>query len=272
MKGVVLSHTTTTEPQMLFRNFTRNTSISFARARPFVIVSGVALSLVVAACSDSARTPTQAVDVATNGVSGGSSNDSTPRTGPGIAISPKNVVLFIGSSAMLTVQQLNANGVGTPATSSATFTTANPAIATVMPGGQVVGISGGTTKVYATLGAFKDSANVVVVAHGDTVAAPGGSLNAIAGITLNPKSVGFQVGGQVQVSAFAVDASGLPTLALLAGKPTYTVSNPLVATVNADGLMRAVAPGTTTMQAEWAGFKSTANVVVIAAGDTIRRP
>lgn len=272
MKDIVTSLTTTTELQMPLRNFNRNTSISFARTRPLLIVSSIALSLVVAACSDDAQTPTQAVDVATNGASGGSTNDSTPKPGPGIVITPKNVALFIGSTATLTVQHVNANGVPTPAPGNPTFTSANAAIATVNSSGQVLGISAGSTKVYATMGAFKDSANVFVSAHADTTASPGGSANAIAGITLNPHSVGLQVGGLAQVSAYAVDANGVPTLALLAGKPVFTIANPLVATVNADGLMRAIAPGVTTLQAEWGGFKSIANVQVIAAGDTVRRP
>jgi trimeric autotransporter adhesin len=251
-----------------------NSSFSRAKRRTVVTATvGALLSLITVACSDSTPTPTDAVDATSNGAPNtpNTPGDSTPKTGPGIVITPRNVSIHVGATATLTVQQVNANGVPTPAPGNPTFTSRNSSVASVNSAGQVLGVAPGTTLVIATWGAFKDSVNVFVSGGADTTGGSGSSQNAIAGIAFFPANYALQVGAKIGANVYAVDANGVPTLALLSGKPKFTMGNIQVATVDAFGIVTAVGPGTTTLQADWGTYKATASVAVYTPVDTAGR-
>jgi hypothetical protein len=262
---------------MSSHNSTQHTLFGFSRAKRRTVVTasvGALLSLITVACSESAPTPTDAVDAASSGAPNtpNTPGDSTPRTGPGIVISPRNVSIHVGASVTLNVQQVNANGVPTPAPGNPSFSSRNSSVASVNSNGQVLGVAPGTTLIIATWGAFKDSVNVFVSGGPDTTRGPGSSLNAIAGIAFFPANYAMQVGGKVGANVYAVDASGIPTLALLAGKPSFSMSNTQVATVDAFGIVTAVKAGTATLQAVWGTHSASANIVVFTPADTVGRP
>ncbi|MBC8088355.1 MAG: hypothetical protein H7Z40_13890 [Phycisphaerae bacterium] len=94
--------------------------------------------------------------------------------------------------------------------------------------------------------------------------------NAVSGIRILPQTIRLLVNGTVSPGAYPVDERGIPSLALLAGRPTWTIRNPAIATIGADGTLRANALGTTTLFAVWNGLRDSATVAVMSTLDTVR--
>ncbi|GEM_PF-3517904 len=62
--------------------------------------------------------------------------------------------------------------------------------------------------------------------------------NAVAGIRISPQTIRVLLNGSTGTSVYPVDARGIPSLALLAGNPTYSVRKASIATVGVDGTLR----------------------------------
>lgn len=148
----------------------------------FTLGAVLGAALVVAACSDSTAAPGDPTPVQTTGNNTGSRQDSVPGNGnsnsgavAGIRIVPQSMRIIVGSSVGATVIPVDANGVPALGALSGqpTWRVANTAIARVTAsGGVVTGVAAGTTKLYATLGTYTDSANVLVATTADTIPTP----------------------------------------------------------------------------------------------------
>lgn len=105
---------------------------------------------------------------------------------------------------------------------------------------------------------------------GDSATGPGGGDGGgdggpqVAAVTVSPQSASIEVGGEVQMSATARDASG----AVVAGTPTWTVAPTSVASISASGLARGISAGTATVTATIQNVQGTAPVVVTALPPT----
>jgi hypothetical protein len=89
--------------------------------------------------------------------------------------------------------------------------------------------------------------------------------NAVAGIRITPHAIALAVRAAATVSVLPVDANGVPSLALLAARPSFRVANRAIATVSDSGTLLGVAPGTTTLYATVGALIDSATIVV--AGD-----
>ena len=164
-----------------------------------------------------------------------------------ISISPVATQLEIGRTATLigvARSQLDSVMPGIVLTWSST----NPAVATVAAGGVVTAISKGTTTITAAAGAKTGSATVFVVDPSVatvTIAATVPSL--------------FYVGQTLQAVAVAKDAGGNTLTAFIT---TWTSSNTAVATVSSTGLITAAAAGTATVTASTSGKTGSVSVTV----------
>ena len=157
----------------------------------------------------------------------------------------------------------------TPANASTTvtWTSSNPAIATVDVNGVVTGMSGGTVTITATAAVknydfvnrkyLKDKATYVATCE-VTVTGPA------SGVSLNKTSVSLDEGTRVQLTATTTPPELLDSL-------TWSSADSTIATVSATGEVTAVSAGTTIITAEAGGFRAYCTVTVkkIVTGDVV---
>ncbi|VAW77713.1 Alkaline phosphatase [hydrothermal vent metagenome] len=170
-------------------------------------------------------------------VTGGRLNAFGSVAGQGITITPNTATVVVAAT-----QQFTANGGQGPYT----WTVADPAVGTIDPAtGLFTAVAVGTTTISATddLGEVGTSGTITVVNAPPVV------------VTLTPATATLTVGDTQQFAA----AGG-------AAPYTWSVSNPAVISVNAAGLVTALAAGTATVTATDAnGVAGSATVTVNAA-------
>lgn len=144
------------------------------------MVAGIAAVLpLIAACKSNVDTPAEAA-LAPNGSTTGSQSDSARNTNAiaGIRILPQQLTLSINGSASVSVVPVDANGIPSLAllASAPVLTVSNSAVASINTATHnIIGIAAGTTKLYATLGALKDSIVVTVTTQRDTTTTGNGN-------------------------------------------------------------------------------------------------
>ncbi len=122
-------------------------------------------------------------------------------------------------------------------------------VATVSTSGVVTGVSVGSTTVSATIDAVAGSADL-------TVTEPTPPL---ASVTVEPAELRIAPGRMGRLVATLRDFDGEPFTGPIV---TWTTDDPSVASVAADGVVTASAPGTTTVTATVEGLSTTATVTV----------
>ena len=166
-----------------------------------------------------------------------------------IVVSPNPASAAVGQKARLTATVKDASdGVLTGRT--ITWTSGNPAVATVSANGLVTAVSVGTATISASAGGVSGTSQF----QSTTVAA--------ASVSVSPSAPNVRVGDDVQLTATATDASGN---VLASRVPTWSSSNPIVATVSSSGRVTGVSKGTATVTATVDGKSAPASVSVASA-------
>ncbi|MDF2775949.1 MAG: hypothetical protein K0S86_5450 [Geminicoccaceae bacterium] len=165
-----------------------------------------------------------------------------------VRITPSSRDIVVGGSVRLTAEALDGQGAviaGRPVT----WTTGQPNVATVSGDGLVTGVSPGGVAITATIEGKSGVAAITVAP------AP------VASVSVSPSSATLVVGETTGFEAQPRSASGQP----LNGRVVSWASNrPQVASVNATGIVFAVAPGTATITASSEGKSGSATVTVVA--------
>ncbi len=208
-------------------------------------VATVSATGVVTAVAVGVATVT-ATEVST-GRSGSTNINVVPRVASA-AIVPAGGSVFQGQTLQLAVTYLD--GSGTPLTGRPTiWQSSSPDIAIIgRASGLVTGVAPGTATVVAidSISGFAANTTVSVVAPVVTVA-------------VTPSSSTLPIGATQQFTASAFDGNGGP----LTGRPVlWSSTNASVATISAQGLVTAVAPGTATITAAVEGKTASATVTV----------
>jgi uncharacterized protein YjdB len=190
--------------------------------------------------------------LASSGSGSGSGSGSSP-TLASIVISPQNPSLRAGATQQLSAQGTDSSGHQTVITASVQWNSSNPAVATIASSGLLTAVSPGTANITASLNGVSATTKLTVVAATATVKA----------IAISPASPSLAAGATQQLSLTATYSDG-SSGALTTGV-TWTSSNTLVATVNAQGLVTAIAVGTSTITASAAGLTASAALSVNAA-------
>ena len=179
--------------------------------------------------------------------------DATTTPVAGIVVNPSSSTLAL--NAQLPLQALVQDGSGGLVPDAAvTWTVENSTIASVSPAGVVTALALGTTQVAASARGKSGVATITV------------QKTPVASVVVRPNRVDAAIGSNTQLTATALDASQ----ATLADRAIiWTTSNAAVATVNATGVVKAVAAGTATITATSEG-KSDASVFTIAPGAVAR--
>jgi uncharacterized protein YjdB len=173
-----------------------------------------------------------------------------------IAAAPvASVVVFLPATIVVgTVAQANAtvrDANGNPLFGrTVTWSSDNTAVATVSLGGLVSGIAGGTANITATCEGQTGSAPVTI------------SVQTVASVSVSFATAPLGPGGRTQANATARDSDGNP----VTGRPlSWASDNTLIATVSAQGVVSAVAPGTANIIATVDGTPGSAALTVAAA-------
>jgi uncharacterized protein YjdB len=164
-----------------------------------------------------------------------------------IAISPGAPSIPAKTTQQFTATAVYSDSSKADVTGTVSWTTANPAVATVNASGLATAIAAGSTAVTASLNGVTGTATLTVTP-------------VISSISVSPNPANIFVGAKQQFSATATYSDG--TIQNITATATWTAAVPAVATVNAAGLATAVAPGTTAITASLSGASGSATLNV----------
>ncbi|HXV91337.1 MAG TPA: Ig-like domain-containing protein [Gemmatimonadales bacterium] len=163
-----------------------------------------------------------------------------------LAVAPGSASLAAGETVQLVATPRDAAG-NVLTDRAIVWTSGNAAVAPVTATGLVTGVAPGTTSVTAECEDVAVAVTVTVL--------PG----TLAAVQVTPAGLALPVGATRQLVATAQDASGT---ALAGYTATWASDRPAVATVTAQGLVTAVAPGTATVTATIEGRTGAATITV----------
>src|SRR2546428_5908571 len=163
-----------------------------------------------------------------------------------VTVTPPTATIGVGQTAQYLA--ITRDAFGNPLGGrTVTWSSSNPAVATVNGTGPVTGVAAGAATLTATSEGKSGTAAITVA----TVP--------VASVTVSPATASVQVGQTVQLSAIPRDANGNP----LAGRTVaWGSGSPAVATVSASGLVTGVTAGAATITATWEGKSGTATITV----------
>jgi uncharacterized protein YjdB len=163
-----------------------------------------------------------------------------------------NTNISVGQNSQLTATAHFSDGSSQNVTGAATWSSAAPSVATVF-GGLVHGVAPGAAPITASYGG--QNATVTVNVSGST----GPVVNSLSVTGTTPMTVGQQA--QYTATANLSDGSS-PNVS---SQSQWASTNPSVATVDGNGVVTAVAQGTTTITATYQGQTGFAPLTVNAA-------
>jgi uncharacterized protein YjdB len=185
-----------------------------------------------------------------------SGGDSGPNPVASVVVSPATASVLVGQTTQLTATLRDAeNNQLTGRT--ITWSSSNPAVATVNGSGLVSGVGQGGATITATSEGQSGSAAITV-----NVAQPA----PVASVTVTPATDSLEVGQTTQLTAVTRDANGN----VLTGRAiAWSSSNAAVATVNSSGLVSAVGQGGATITASSEGQSGSAAITVTVPPPTV---
>ncbi|HEX6964194.1 MAG TPA: Ig-like domain-containing protein [Gemmatimonadaceae bacterium] len=178
----------------------------------------------------------------------GGSSDAVGPSGPvaSVEVTPAADTVRVGGS--VTLQVVVHDPQGHVVTAKTVFwDSEHPEIATVDDQGVVTGVAPGNVTVAASVSGKSGSATITVLPPG------------VASVTIDPSGASVQVGGTVQLHATTLDANGN---ALTGRGISWSSSANATATVDQNGVVTGVAPGSATITATSEGKSATATVQV----------
>lgn len=169
------------------------------------------------------------------------------------SISNAPETLALGTSADLTAAYALEGGVVlTNPEKAVTWTSSDPKVLYVAPGGKVTAVGSGSATVTATVGGTSDAVTITVTAAEEP-------KDTVTSITLNKYSLTLYVGEMGEQLAATILPEGSTASVV------WQSSNPNVATVTEKGLVQAVTPGTSVITATAGGRHVSCIVSVLAA-------
>ena len=219
--------------------FSGNPSVATVDANGKVTALGIGTAVITATTNDGGYKTTCTVTVSNNIVNV-----------TGVTMIPTSRTMYAGDSYHLDAIVSPDNATD----KSVTWTSSNPAIATVDENGIVLALKAGTTTITATTndGGFK--ANCIITVTGEVVN--------VTGITLSPTTKTMYTG-----ESFILMPTITPDNATNKSV-TWTSSDPTIASVDENGMVKAIKKGTATITAKTddGGFTATC-VITVNEGD-----
>lgn len=171
----------------------------------------------------------------------------------GVSIANVPGTMALGKSADLTAAYTLKSGVVlTNPEKAVTWTSSDPKVLYVAPGGRVVAVGGGTATVTAAVGGVSEESAPITVTAAET------PQETVSSIKLNKYSLTLYVGEAGE----QLTASILPEGST--ARVIWASSNTRAAAVSPDGVVTPIAPGMSTITAEAGGRHVSATVTVFA--------
>ena len=183
------------------------------------------------------------VTAALSGVTGTATLTVTPIL-TSISVTPPTPSIAVGATQQFVATGTYSDGSTKPVT-TATWTAAKPAIATINASGLATAVASGATLITASSNGISGSTTLTV--SGLTV-------------SVSPNPASFVVGATQQFTATATQSGGSPTD--VTATATWSVANTAVATVTSGGLATGIAVGSTTVTATYNGIAANAAITV----------
>ena len=169
------------------------------------------------------------------------------RLASAVVLSPATVTLVAGNTQLLTAQITDDQG-NLITNRPVTYTSNQPAVATVSAAGLVTAVSIGTATISATSEGKVGTATITVIAV------------PVATVQITPATATVQTGATRALVATARDASG----ATINGRVVqWTSGAPSIASVSASGVVTGLSPGVALILAAVDGVTTTATITVI---------
>ncbi len=165
-----------------------------------------------------------------------------------IAVSPTSSSLPLGKTEQLAATGTFTDGTTQDLTSSATWSSSGPTIASVNAAGAAVAKAIGSTTIGASSGTVTGTASLAV-----TAAVP-------VSVSVAPATLSLPLGTGSQLQAIANMSDG--TQQTLSSSVTWQTSQATVATVNAQGSVNGVGKGAAQVSAAYQGLTGTASITV----------
>ncbi len=183
---------------------------------------------------------------------GGNSKSSSSVDWTSITVQPTSPSMPAGA-------QLQFGALGTPAsggsivvTSEATWTSSNPAVATINSAGLATGVAAGKTQITASLGSIVGSSTLSVT----------GAIENLQQITITPADSELTVSATLQLASLGTYSDG--TTGSLTSSVSWKSSAPSVATVSQSGLVTGgTATGSTVITATLGTVTESTTVTVV---------
>lgn len=164
-----------------------------------------------------------------------------------LAVSPTSATIALGNSQQVVATGTLSDATTSVLTSSATWTTSNPAVATVV-GGLVQSRGAGTATITASSGGFTAQTSVTV----------GGA--ALVSLAITPANQSIALGNTLQLTATGTLTDG--TTPNLSNSVTWTSSNTAFATISGTGLLTSKGAGSVTVTASQGSVSTTTQVTI----------
>jgi uncharacterized protein YjdB len=172
-----------------------------------------------------------------------------------VVVVPANATISVGSTVVLQAEARDADG--NPLNREAFWSAADSDIASVAIDGRVTAHRVGQVQIAASVEGKSGLSSINV------------TRTPVSSVRLLPANASLSVGGTVQLSVEARDASG----GLLTGRvAAWTSSNPAVATVTATGLVTALSAGASIISADCEGKTGLASVNVSGTSPSPTQP
>jgi hypothetical protein len=166
-----------------------------------------------------------------------------------VTVSPKTArATTFGQLTLFSARVVDASG--NPMSVAVTWSSSDPAVATVNSSGNARALARGLAAITATVGGKSDEATLVVTP--------------IALVLVTADASTIDVGEITEVHASLADAAGFIVTPNV--NATWTSSNPAIATVNSSGVVTGVSPGTVTItgMANGYSFKADLTLTVVS--------
>lgn len=178
----------------------------------------------------------------------------TPVTPSSVYITPSDLTVAENSTITATANARYSDSTTEKLTSGVTWTSENPAVATVSTAGVITGKLAGATTITATYNGITSAAVTVTVTS---------IASTVTSLTVTPATVNLVAGGTQTLTAVATYNDH--TTAVVGPLATYTSNATGVVTVSSTGVLTAVSAGNAVVTVGFANQTATVNVTVTAA-------
>ena len=193
--------------------------------------------------------------IANTGCGGGSPSVPPAKTLKSISVAPSTANIAAGATQQFTATGTYSDGSTANLSSTASWTVATPAVATINSNGLTTGVAAGSSTVSASLSGIGGNASLNVTA-----------IVTLASISVTPSSANITAGFTQQFAATGTYSNG--STANVSSTASWTVATPAVASIDSSGLSTGIAGGSSMVSASLSGISGNAllNVAAVVTG------